>query len=91
MSDLEIVGEVKFIRSEHFKAWEYKRVSPVHGVVYVTELVYDRVGAKITENGPFIKITMEHVTKDTVRDTTEIEYHTSKFDILKVGDKDDSQ
>ena len=81
MSDLEIVGEVKVIRSAHFTAYEYKKISPVHGIIYVTEICYNSRSAEITENGYRVKITKSFITKKSVRDTTKIEYHKSKFEV----------
>lgn len=78
MSGIGIIGEVKIIRSEHFTAYEYKKISPVHGEVYETRLMFTDVGAKIERKGSITYVTMGHITPESVRETTTIEYRTPK-------------
>jgi hypothetical protein len=93
----DIIGEIKIIKSEHFIAYEYKRISQVHGVVYETLLTFHDVGAKITREGSITEILMSHITSDNVRDTTTIEYHTpnknhrATNECLKKEEKEDEE
>ena len=78
MEKIDVVGEVKIIKSQHFTAYEYKRESPVHGTIYETILTFHDVGAEIKRNGSITEVTMSTITSSNVRETTKIEYKTPK-------------
>lgn len=86
MNKIIVKGEVKIIRSEHFTAYEYNKVSPVYGEVYETRLLFNAIGTKIEDKDGLIHVTMTHITPEKVRETTTIEYRTPKDVNFNKGD-----